>query len=180
MNENYEPDLEEFLAHFGVKGMKWGVRNPKAEGVSRSINKTASKDAKEFAEAKQFYGQGAGTRRKLIKETVEQRTKNSSEYKKAFDFHLQRQDMAKASEKAVSKRKSIDRRTRTKQRAGYLARTTTGQMGTQAAFTAVAVAGLAFASSPVARQKAKSAYSNVANAAARYRGAAHLSKILGL
>lgn len=40
-----------YLAHHGVKGMKWGVR------------RHARKDAKEMARAKMFHGEGAGTRR---------------------------------------------------------------------------------------------------------------------
>lgn len=179
-NDKISYELENFLLHAGVKGMKWGVRKDRAEGVSRSINKVASKDAKEFVEAKQFYGKGAGIRRKLIKETVEQRSKNSSEYKKAFDFHTDRQDMAKASSKAVSKRNSIDRREKTKQRAGYVARKATGEMGTQAAFTAAVIGGVAFARSPRAQQAAKTAYKTAKDTATRYRGASELSKLLGL
>ena len=40
--------VDEFLAHYGVKGMKWGVR------------RAARKDANEFAAAKMYYGKGAG------------------------------------------------------------------------------------------------------------------------
>ena len=43
------------LMHYGVKGMKWGVR------------RRARHDAKEFTQAKMYYGDGAGNRRKLIK-----------------------------------------------------------------------------------------------------------------
>ena len=43
------------LMHYGVKGMKWGVR------------RRARRDAKEFTQAKMYYGEGAGNRRKLIK-----------------------------------------------------------------------------------------------------------------
>lgn len=68
-------EVEEFLAHFGVKGMHWGVHHAKA-------------DAHEFVKAKLSYGEGAGTRRKLIKAKVEARSKKSPEYKKAFDEHV--------------------------------------------------------------------------------------------
>jgi hypothetical protein len=70
---------EEELAHFGVKGMHWGQRNSEIPGVSRSTSRDAAKDAKEFARAKAFYGEGAGTRRKLIRGTVEGKSKSRCE-----------------------------------------------------------------------------------------------------
>ncbi len=74
-----DQDVEAFLEHFGVRGMKWGTRNSqRPAGVSRSTDRSASKDAKEFARAKQFYGVGAGTRRKHIKSTVEAKKKKRS------------------------------------------------------------------------------------------------------
>lgn len=98
----------EELAHWGIKGMRWGVRKDDAPGVSRSTNKDARKDAHEFARAKAFYGEGAGTRRKLIKQTVEGKSKRSAEYKTAFDHHLSRQDSSKHVDKARGERKRQD------------------------------------------------------------------------
>lgn len=86
------------LYHHGVKGMKWGVRKQQHQ---------AKKDAKEYARAKMFYGEGAGTRRKLIKATVNQRSKDPV-YKKAFDEALSNQDMSKHATKARSERKRKD------------------------------------------------------------------------
>lgn len=83
------------LYHYGVKGMKWGVR------------RQAKKDAKEYARAKMFYGEGAGTRRKLIKNTVEERSKDPN-YKKAFDDALSKQDMAKHASAAKGERHRKD------------------------------------------------------------------------
>ena len=54
----------------------------------------AKSDAEEFARAKVSYGKGSGTRRKLIREQVESRSKNP-EYKKWFDLYLSKQDMSK-------------------------------------------------------------------------------------
>lgn len=91
------------LAHYGVKGMRWGVRNSRPEGVSRSTNRAAKKDAKEFTRAKMYYGEGAGNRRKLIKAKVNQRSKDPS-YKKAFDHHVANTDWEKRGKEARSKR----------------------------------------------------------------------------
>lgn len=102
-----KPSLDE-LMHYGVKGMKWGVRRDRTEGVSRSTDREAAKDAKEFARAKQFYGEGAGTRRKLIKAKVEGKSKNNPDYKKAFDSHLANQDTSKHASKAQNERKRKD------------------------------------------------------------------------
>ena len=60
------------LMHYGVKGMKRGVR------------RRARRDAKEFTQAKMYYGEGAGNRRKLIKATVKARSKDPF-YKSEFD-----------------------------------------------------------------------------------------------
>lgn len=60
------------LMHYGVKGMKWGVR------------RRARRDAKEYTQAKMYYGEGAGNRRKLIKATVKARSKDPF-YKSEFD-----------------------------------------------------------------------------------------------
>ena len=88
------------LYHHGVKGQKWGVRRYQNEDGSltpsgmRHYNRQAKKDAKEYARAKMFYGEGAGTRRKLIKAKVNERSKNEY-YKKQFDSYLESQNMEK-------------------------------------------------------------------------------------
>lgn len=102
---NFSDFSKSELTHYGVKGMKWGVTRDRPDGVSRSTNRDARKDAKEFARAKQFYGEGAGTRRKLIKATVEGKGKKNASYKTAFDHHLANQDTSKHVTKAQSERK---------------------------------------------------------------------------
>lgn len=102
-------DVDAFLAHYGVKGMRWGVsRSSSIPGVSKKTSKEARKDADEFAKAKMFYGEGAGTRRKLIKAKVDSKAGKDPNYKKAFDHHLSNQDMGKRAEKARGERKRKD------------------------------------------------------------------------
>lgn len=103
-----EPTREEALAHFGVKGMKWGVRKDSLPGVSARTNREAKKDATEFTKAKLFYGEGAGNRRKLIKATVEAKSKRDPSYKKAFDHHVNNTDLSKRASQARSERKRKD------------------------------------------------------------------------
>lgn len=143
----FDEDID-FLEHFGVKGMRWGVRNDRPSGTSRRTDREARKDAKEFATAKMFYGEGAGTRRKLIKNTVEAKSKRDPSYKKAFDHHLNSQDMSKHTTKATKQRSRKDRKDTVKKSGGYVARRLTGEMGTKAAFTAIAIGGAAFLRSP--------------------------------
>lgn len=99
------PSPQEALQHYGVKGMHWGVRKDREPGVSARTDREAKKDAREFARAKMFYGEGAGNRRKLIKASVEAKSKRDPSYKKAFDRHLSEQDMSKHASKARSERK---------------------------------------------------------------------------
>jgi hypothetical protein len=78
-----DEDVDDFLAHFGVKGMHWGVRRSNIPGVTRKTDRDAKRDADEFAKAKMFYGNGAGT-------------------------HVGNQDLAKRADQAVSTRRRKD------------------------------------------------------------------------
>lgn len=99
----------DILEHYGVKGMKWGFRKSDGpSGVPHKTNKMARSDAEEFTKAKLYYGEGAGTRRKLIKAKVDERSKDPL-YKKAFDYHVEKTDMAKRAKQAQKKRKRVDR-----------------------------------------------------------------------
>lgn len=179
--ETEDKTIDYFLEHHGVKGMRWGQRKDRAPGVSRQVNKSAQKDAHEFARAKAFFGEGAGTRRKLIKQTVDAKTQRVPGYKKAFDHHLSKQDMSKHAEKAVSERSRTDFKVRNKQRAGFLARKFTGEMGTQAAITASVLAGAAFVSSPKGRATMSNVVkkgSKIVNSQRQKRGAAKIADFL--
>ena len=113
---------ETYLSHHGILGQKWGVRrfqNPdgtltaagrkrqELDGVPRSTRRDARKDAKEYATAKMYYGEGAGTRRKRINTIVNQRSKDAA-YKKAFDYYSENQDMAKRGAAARAERRTRD------------------------------------------------------------------------
>jgi hypothetical protein len=175
-----DDEIFDYLSHHGVKGMRWGVRKGPRE-ISRRTDRAAAKDAREFARAKMFFGEGAGTRRKLIDASVKAKSAKDPAYAKAFEKHLATQDMSKHAEKARSERKSTDRNVRNKQRAGALLRSTTGQMGTQAAIVAAGLAGAAFVASPKGRsmmKKGVSKLSGVAEQVQRRRGAAKIMKWL--
>ena len=143
ITNNVNPPMEE-LHHYGVKGMKWGVRKDRPNGVSRKVDRMARKDAKEFVEAKAYYGEGAGTRRKLIKGKVEGRSKNTPGYKKVFDKYVSEQDTARAADKAISKRRRTDAANTTKKTVKATARAITGQAGNAAALVAIGLAGKSY------------------------------------
>jgi hypothetical protein len=88
--------------------MKWGIRKQEIEGVSNRTSRMARKDAAEYTRAKLFYGDGAGTRRKLIKAKVESRAKKDPSYKKAFDHHVENTDLGKRASQAKGERKRKD------------------------------------------------------------------------
>ena len=136
-------EVEEFyLQHYGVKGMKWGVRRKRPEGVSRRTNREAKKDAKEYTKAKMYYGEGAGTRRKLINKSVEAKAKRDPSYKKAFDAYVEGTDYAKRAQQARSERKSTDTKNTVKKTGKQVSHALRGN-SQYAGFGAMAIAAAA-------------------------------------
>jgi hypothetical protein len=106
--------VSEFLSHHGVKGMKWGVRrgevHPDIAHIPKATRKEAAKDAEEFTRAKLYFGEGAGTRRKLIKASVESKRKKDSLYGEAFDHFVKQTDLGIRAQQARKQRSRTDRR----------------------------------------------------------------------
>lgn len=115
---------ELYLAHFGIKGQKWGVRRYQNEdgsltGEGRShygvgenkdwkrLKKDASDDAKRWAAAKAYYGKGAGNRRKKVKNSISERMKDP-DYKAEFEKQLASQNMEKHQRNANLERHTRD------------------------------------------------------------------------
>lgn len=121
----YESDM---LQHYGVPGQKWGLRRYQNEDGSlteegkrhygyydrgdgtkdmKRLKKDAANDAKEYARAKAYYGEGAGNRRKQIRNKISERMKDP-DYKAEFDRQMSNQNMAEHQKKANRERKVQD------------------------------------------------------------------------
>lgn len=118
----------DFLIHYGVPNQKWGVRRYQNEDGTlteegkvhygyydrkdgtkdyKRLQKDAANDAKEYARAKAFYGEGAGNRRKQIKNLISERMKDE-DYKREFERFLSEQDMSQHQKAANRERKVKD------------------------------------------------------------------------
>lgn len=96
-NDFSDLDSKNALGHYGVPGMKWGVRKDPGYHAARTgwgTKRMARRDAKETARAKMYYGEGAGNRRKFIKNQVSQRSKDKF-YRQMYDESLSKQNMDK-------------------------------------------------------------------------------------
>lgn len=173
-------NVDDFLAHYGVKGMRWGQRKAAIPGVSPKTSREARKDATEFAKAKMFYGEGAGTRRKLIKAKVEAKAGKDPNYKKAFDHHLANQDMGKRAEGARSERRRKDVVKGTAKTARGVKNLVLGT-GAPVALSALAVYGAWKnpAVRSVVTNAGKTAYSAVKNSGLVDKGAEFVKKTFG-
>lgn len=173
-------NVDDFLAHYGVKGMRWGVRKASLPGVSARTSREAKKDATEFAKAKMFYGEGAGTRRKLIKAKVESKSAKDPKYKKAFDHHLENQDLGKRASQARGERARKDTVKATAKTARGIKNLALGT-GAPVALSAVLVYGAY--KNPLVRSvvsnTAKTAYSTVKNSDAFATGSNFVKNAFG-
>ena len=140
-------DEDAALEHYGVKGMKWGVR------------REAKRDANKFAKAKMYYGEGAGTQRKLIKATVESKRKKDSQYGEAFDYYMDNQNMATRAKQARTKRRTTDATNSVRKTARGIGHIINGN-SMYASAAAVAIYGAAKFTG--ADKAAKTAYNTVA------------------
>lgn len=166
--------VDDFLVHHGVLGMHWGVRKQEPSGVSDRTNREARADAKEYTQAKMYYGKGAGTRRKLINAKVASKSKNP-EYKKAFDYHVANTNMEKRVSQAKSKRHRADAAAGTARTARGIKNVITGnaQFATLSAITIAAGA-------TYAHQKGydKMAFNAVKNSQYTKRGATVIKNLI--
>lgn len=78
-----------------------------------NLEKTAQKDAEKWLSAEMAYGEGAGTRRKLIGAEVESKMMDSQEYHDIFWQAYNALDKNKFAQAAVKERKAADRAIKT-------------------------------------------------------------------
>ena len=92
MTDIYEkPSLDE-LAHFGVKGMKWGKR--KAPSSSALAFKSAKSDRKELKDLSKVTYRGIRADRKAVRDRIDARRKSDPEYRDALKKIHQREQTA--------------------------------------------------------------------------------------
>lgn len=97
------------LQHVGVLGMRWGHRKSgEYVNVKESTISLAKRDAKRHVDAKMFYGDTAGTRRKLLKAELDKKKKTIPDYEKVLDSEIKKVDTAKSAKKAKTERITID------------------------------------------------------------------------
>jgi len=90
------------LIHYGKLGMRWGHRSGKA------LDHLISKDVKRYADAKMFYGETAGNRRKLLKAELDRKKKRIPGYEEKFTKAVEDYDYASSAKKAKIKRTALD------------------------------------------------------------------------
>ena len=114
------------LYHHGILGQRWGVRRYQnndgtltAEGKIRyaqQIQAEARKDAQRWSDAKVAYGEGAGTRRKLLEKELSVKRKDK-DYSKAYSEAQKYVDV----EKSMKRAEALNRHSGIFSRGHYLA-----------------------------------------------------------
>jgi hypothetical protein len=74
----------------------------------KAVKKMAEKDAERWAAAEMFYGEGAGTRRKLLNAEILTKSQDTL-YAKTLHEAYEKLDMNKFAEMAIKERKALDR-----------------------------------------------------------------------
>lgn len=75
-----------------------------------NINKMAKQDAHRVARADMFFGEGAGTRRKLLNAEISDKLVSIPGYAEKFNREYEKQDMADHAIEAAKERKRLDRK----------------------------------------------------------------------
>ena len=73
-----------------------------------NVDKMAKKDAYDYGVAQMFFGEGAGTRRKLIQAHVSDKAQNIPGYAEKFEAAVHALSQTEVAEKAIAERKRID------------------------------------------------------------------------
>lgn len=87
-----------------------------------NVKKMAANDAANWARAEMFFGDGAGTRRKLLTAEIASKAERISGYNAAFEKAYGKQDFAEHALRAAKERKKIDRTNVVGKNIGALAR----------------------------------------------------------
>lgn len=124
------------LMHYGILGMRWGIRRtPEQLGrrEERKLKKSATKDAERTAVAKAAYGKGAGIQRRLVKTDIDSKLKNPA-YKKYYDEALASLNSSKVVNKAVANSRGRATKEQTTRTAKMVAKYLTGTTSLAAAY----------------------------------------------
>ncbi len=89
------------------RGIGGVIDSAKSKMREQKTVRMAKKDAKRYADAKMFYGEGAGNRRKLLKAELNKKM-GIPGYKEVFDREVENADYAKSAKRAQRERKARD------------------------------------------------------------------------